>query len=238
MAKRQKSLVREYTETLVFAVLLFVIIRTDVVQAFRIPSGSMEDTLLVGDFLLVNKFIYGPVIPGTDIKLPGIRDPKPGDVIVFPHPEDKYSPMDFIKRCVAVEGQVVEVRDKVVYVDSLRVEDPVYSKHTDTFIYSAKQGLRDNMRQKVVGKDKLFVMGDNRDESNDSRFWGFVDKNTVKGQAFIIYWSWEQQPGDPILDWSWSQPVKSFTSLVRVVGYNVIHTPWRVRWNRIARLIE
>ena len=236
MATRQKSLMREYTETLVFAVLLFVIIKTDVVQAFRIPSGSMEDTLLVGDFLLVNKFIYGPVVPGTDIKLPGIRDPQPGDVIVFPYPSDPSK--DFIKRCVAIEGQVVKVRDKVVYVDGKRVEDPVYSKHTDTFIVSAKQGPRDNWGPKVVGQDELFVMGDNRDSSSDSRFWGFVDKNTVKGQAFIIYWSWGQQPGDPSLDWSWSQPAESFTSLTRVVGYNVIHTPWRVRWNRIARLIE
>lgn len=234
---RQKSLIREYAETIVFAVLLFVVIKTDVVQAFRIPSGSMEDTLLVGDFLLVNKFIYGPIIPGTDYKLPGIRDPKAGDVIVFPYPSDPSK--DFIKRCVAIEGQVVEVRDKVVYVDDERIDDPSYSKHTESNIISGKRGPRDNWGPKVIGKDELFVMGDNRDNSSDSRFWGFVDKKTVRGQAFVVYWSWEQETEDPRLPaWSWDQPAQSFASLTHVVGYNILHAPWRVRWSRIGRLIE
>ncbi len=233
---RQKSLVREYAETFVFAVLLFIIIKTDVVQAFRIPSGSMEDTLFAGDFLLVNKFIFGPVIPGTDYKLPGIRDPQPGDVLVFPYPKDPSK--DYIKRCVAIEGQVVEVRDKVVYVDGEVVDGPAYSKHTDSRIISGKRNTRDNWGPKVVGKDELFVMGDNRDNSADSRFWGYVDKNSVKGQAFIVYWSWEQQAEDPSLAWSWSQPAESFASLTQVVGYNLMHTPWRVRWSRIGRLID
>jgi signal peptidase I len=234
---RQKSLIREYAETIVFAVLLFVVIKTDVVQAFRIPSGSMEDTLLVGDFLLVNKFIYGPTIPGTDYKLPGIRDPEPGDVIVFPYPSDPSK--DFIKRCVATEGQVVEIRNKVVYVDNEPIDDPIYSKHTESSIISGKRGPRDNWGPKVIGKDELFVMGDNRDNSSDSRFWGFVDKETVRGQAFVVYWSWEQETEDPRLPaWSWEQPAQSFASLTHVVGYNILHSPWRVRWSRIGRLIE
>lgn len=233
---RQKSIFREYVETIVFAVLLFVVIKTDVVQAFRIPSGSMEDTLLVGDFLLVNKFLYGPQIPFTDIKLPGIRDPQHGDVIVFPYPEDPTK--DFIKRCVAVEGQTVEVRDKVVYVDGRPVPDPPNAKHVDPMIVPEQRSPRDNWGPKVVPDGHAFVMGDNRDSSSDSRFWGFVDKRTVKGKALMIYWSWDRQPEDPTLLWSWSQPAQSFSSLTTVVGYNLAHTPWRVRWNRVGRLIE
>lgn len=233
---QQKSIFREYLETIVFAVLLFVVIKTDVVQAFRIPSGSMENSLLVGDFLLVNKFIYGPRVPLTDIKAPGLRDPEPGDVIVFPYPEDPDK--DFIKRCIAIEGQTVEVRDKIVYVDGKPISDPVQAKHTESTILPRQRSPRDNWGPKVIPKDRLFVMGDNRDNSSDSRWWGFVDKQTVKGKAFVLYWSWDQQPGDPTLAWSWSQPAQSFASLTHVVGYNIIHTPWRVRWNRIGRLIE
>jgi signal peptidase I len=235
VAKR-KSVLREYIEIILVAALLFFFIRTDVVQAFRIPSESMEDTLLVGDFLLVNKFIYGARIPLTEIQLPPWRDPQPGDVLVFPYPRNP--DQAFIKRCIAVEGQTVEIKDKVVYVDNEQVSDPSYAKFEDQTIKPAARSSRDNWGPKVVPKGRIFVMGDNRDYSSDSRYWGFVDKEAVVGKAFIIYWSWARQNIDPELLWSSSQPLESMASLVQILGYSIVHIPWRVRWNRIGRFIE
>ncbi|MBM3263718.1 MAG: signal peptidase I [candidate division Zixibacteria bacterium] len=232
----QKSLLREYMEIIVFAVALFGFIRTDVVQAFRIPSGSMENTLLIGDFLLVNKFIYGPRVPFTDIRLPGLRDPRPGDVVVFPFPQNPEQ--DFIKRCIAVEGQTIEIRDKVVYVDGVKIDNPQAVKFDDPSIKPASRNTRDNFGPKIVPQGHLFVMGDNRDYSHDSRYWGFVDQETVIGNAFIVYWSWDRKSEDPELTWSGSNPVESVVSLAHVVGYNIVHIPWRVRWGRIADLID
>lgn len=232
---RRKSLVREYAEIIVFAVLLFSFIRTDVVQAFRIPSGSMENTLLIGDFLLVNKFIYGPRIPFTTINLPGIRNPQPGDVVVFPFPQNPEQ--DFIKRCVAIEGQTVEIKDKIVYVDGTPLAKPEEAKFEDPVVKPGVRSPRDNWGPKVVPPGHLFVMGDNRDFSSDSRYWGFVDRETVVGKAFIIYWSWDRQNLDPELNWSGSS-LENAGSFLQVVGYNIAHIPWRVRWQRIAHLID
>ncbi len=237
-ASSSKSVAREYLEALIIAGVTALLIKTFVIQAFRIPSGSMEDTLLVGDFLIVNKFLYGAAVPFTDAHLPAVRHPEPGDVIVFQYPEDPTK--DYIKRCVAIAGQTVEVRDKVVYVDSLRVEDPIYSKHTDTFVYSAKQRKRDNWGPRTVPPGHLFMMGDNRDNSLDSRFWKSPWLNTrlIRGKAFILYMSWEFEDGDPELVWTLSQPVTSFFSLLYIIAYDIVHAPWRVRWTRIGSLIE
>jgi len=184
---RKKSIVREYIEAFAIAIVLALIIRAFVVQAFKIPSGSMEPTLLVGDHILVNKFIYGIRIPYTDIKIFDFRKPRHGEVIVFIYPKDESK--DFIKRIVGVEGDKVLIRDKKIYLNDELFNDPygVYNDHT---IIPGHVQPRDNFGPVVIPKGSLFVMGDNRDRSADSRFWGFVNLNKVKGKAFIIYWSW------------------------------------------------
>lgn len=208
---KKKSAVREYAEAIVVAVALALVIRQFVVQAFRIPSGSMEDTLLVGDFLMANKFVYGPKIPFTDIRLPGIRKPKAGDVIIFKYPRDPRK--DFIKRVIATEGQRVEIKDKVVYVDGEPLPFPPKSKFTDRRILPREMSRRDNYGPIIVPKDALFVMGDNRDNSQDSRYWGFVPMRNVKGKAMILYWSWNKE----------------------VPLWDFFH---KIRWGRLAHLIR
>ena len=234
MAK-QKSILREYTEIVLFTVIIFLFIRAEVVQAFRIPSESMEPTLQVGDFLLVNKLIYGPGIPFTEIHLPAFRSPEAGDILVFPYPRNPAQM--FIKRCVAIAGQKVEIRDKRVYVDDKLLETPSYVKFEDPEIRAGVRSRRDKWGPKIVPAGALFVMGDNRDYSSDSRYWGFVDTNTVVGNAFIIYWSWERHHDDPSLSWDTSSPLESITSLAYVLGYNIVHIPWRVRWNRLGKIV-
>jgi signal peptidase I len=186
--KRQKSLLREYVDTAIYAVVLTLILRVFVVQAFRIPSESMVPTLLVGDFLFVNKLEYGPKIPFTHLRLPGYGKPKPGDVIVFQYPLEPSR--DYIKRCVATGGQTVEVKDKELYVEGKQRVEP-YALHGDPMVQPAGFGPRDNFGPYTVPPDNLFMMGDNRDNSNDSRFWGPVDFDLVKGRAMFIYWSWD-----------------------------------------------
>jgi signal peptidase I len=192
---RIKSTFREYVEALLLAIVLTVVIRGLVIQAFRIPTGSMEDTLLVGDFLFVNKMVYGSEIDigfgGNRIlyyRFPAIRDPKPGDIIVFRYPDDPAR--DFIKRCVAVGGQVVELRDKVLYVDGRPREEP-YAVHKDPRILPRETSRRDNFGPYVVPQGHLFMMGDNRDNSHDSRFWNALPRSLVKGKAMFLYWSWD-----------------------------------------------
>jgi signal peptidase I len=181
---RAKSTIREYAETLGVALLLALVIRTFVVQAFKIPSGSMLPTLQIGDHILVNKFIYGPrlEVPLTQWSLghlPGFREPRVGDVIVFIYPKERDK--DFIKRVVAIAGQTIEVHGTAMTIDGKPVADPNahYEKreHVDFGPFTVPAGY-------------VFVMGDNRDESYDSRFWGPVPIDDVKGLAMVIYWSW------------------------------------------------
>ena len=184
MNPRWQKVLLEYLEALAVALILAFVIRTFVVQAFKIPSGSMLDTLLIGDHLLVNKFLYGTRIPFTDKVIMPLEDPQRGDVIVFEFPED--TSKDFIKRIMGVPGDVLEMKDKVLYRNGQKLDEP-YIKHTDPNI----QARRDNFGPITVPAGKYFVMGDNRDESYDSRFWGFVDKEKIRGKAWIIYWSWD-----------------------------------------------
>jgi signal peptidase I len=184
---KRKSVIREYIEAFVVAIVLALIIRTFVVQAFKIPSGSMEPTLLIGDHILVNKFIYGERIPFTEIKLLDFRHPKKGEVIVFIYPKDESK--DFIKRVIGVEGDKVEIKDKELYIND-KLHNDSYGTYRDNAIIPGHIQPRDNFGPVVVPKNSLFVMGDNRDRSADSRFWGFVHLNKVKGKAFLIYWSW------------------------------------------------
>jgi signal peptidase I len=269
--KRKKSIIREYVESIIVAVVLVMfIIRPFIIQAFRIPSGSMEDTLLVGDFLLVTKFIYGAKspdrIPFTKVDipyftLPALTDPKPRDIIVFraPHEPDK----DFIKRCIAVPGQTIEIRDKAVYINGEQMKDPPKAKYIANYSIPKSAGLRDNFgpvytpgkgdtlflgrlneyeyellrmylgymgetlsRQGtactldgrridyyVMDQDCYFMMGDNRDNSRDSRFWGWLPRDDIRGKALVIYWSWDKE----------------------AALYDIFH---KVRWGRIAWLIK
>ena len=191
---------REWSEALIIAVVLALIIRTFVFQAFKIPSGSMLDTLLIGDHLLVNKFIYGTRLPFNDSRYLALRSPERGDVIVFEFPEDEgksyFQRRDFIKRLVGLPGDVIEIRAKQVFVNGqpYQVEQEIYKDDTTL---PAAAGPRDYMAPFKVPENQYFVLGDNRDFSYDSRFWGFVDDSKVKGLAFIKYWSWDAQASLP-----------------------------------------
>ena len=188
--RTKKNVFREYGEAILIAFILALFIRTFVVQAFKIPSGSMKPTLLVGDHILVNKFLYGVKIPFTDITLVPVKKPKRGDIVVFKFPEDPKK--DFIKRVIAVSGDTVQIRNKEVYINDKPIDDP-YGIHIDPHTIPGKLRPRDNLDPVSVPPDSLFVMGDNRDHSYDSRFWGFVKLSSVKGKAFIIYWSWDKE---------------------------------------------
>jgi signal peptidase I len=192
--RRAKSVVREYVEAALWALALTLFLRAFVIQAFRIPSQSMENTLLIGDFLFVNKFEYGPKIPFTHVRLPGLRPPRPGDVIVFQFPQDPSK--DYIKRCVAVGGQTVEVRNKQVFVDGKPRVEP-YVIHSRPEVLPGGYDRRDNCGPFTVPRGRLFMMGDNRDNSYDSRYWGPVDMDLVKGHAMFIYWSWDGERNWP-----------------------------------------
>jgi signal peptidase I len=185
---RRKSLVREYGEAIVVAVLLALLIRAFVVQAFTIPSGSMMDTLLVGDYILVNKFLYGPEVPFTDAHLPGLRDPQRGDIIVFKYPNDETR--DFIKRIVAVGGETVQVKDNRAFVNGEPLEEDYVRPGSIPSTPSGHCGYLYGCDPVVVPSGAYFVMGDNRDNSQDSRYWGFVKREKIRGKAFLIYWSW------------------------------------------------
>ncbi len=187
--RRAKLKLREYAETLIWAVVIALVIRTFVVQAFVIPSGSMEDTLLIGDHILVNKFIYGTRVPFADKRILKIRDPRRGDVIVFEFPPDRSK--DFIKRVIGVPGDEIMIRDKVVYVNGVPYRNP-HEMHSDPNVLSSIQSPRDNFGPVRVPAGDFFAMGDNRDNSYDSRFWGFVPYKDILGEAFIIYWSWKK----------------------------------------------
>jgi signal peptidase I len=188
--KKRKSTFREYAEAIVVALVLALIIRTFVVQAFKIPSGSMEPTLEIGDHILVNKFIYGTKIPFTSVNLLPWKDPERGDVIVFIYPLEPDK--DFIKRVIAVAGDTVRIVNKKVYINGAEVPDP-HAVYKDDTILPGEAQKRDNFGPVTVPPGNLFVLGDNRDRSLDSRFWGFVPLKDVKGKAFIIYWSWDRQ---------------------------------------------
>jgi len=207
----RKKFVREYVEPIVIAVLIALFIRAFIVQAFKIPSSSMEPTLLVGDHILVNKFIYGIRVPYTNMKFFQYKKPRRGDIIVFIFPKDRSK--DFIKRVIGTEGDKVDIVGQKIYINDKVIDDP-WGNYCDGI-----RGFSGNGRFEHVDRvpdGHLFVMGDNRDNSQDSRFWGFVDiNNDVIGRAFVIYYSgpnfWEIWK-----IWRWGE----------------------IRWRRIGRLIH
>jgi signal peptidase I len=180
------NVILEYVDSGLIAVLLALVIRTCAVQAFKIPSGSMEDTLLIGDHLLVNKFIYGTHIPFTDKDVWRFTDPKRGEIIVFKYPQNPRR--DFIKRCIGVPGDTIEVKDKTLYVNGQAQVEP-YVIHRDLEVLPRATGSpRDNFGPVKVPPEAYFMMGDNRDFSADSRFWGFLPRKLIKGKAWVLYW--------------------------------------------------
>ena len=187
---KKKSSLRENIEAILVAIVLALFIRTFIIQAFKIPSGSMKQTLQIGDHILVNKFIYGIKMPFLMTTIVPINNPERGDIVVFKFPED--ADKDFIKRVIGIAGDVVECRDKQVYINHKRLNHD-FGIHTDSNIISRGVQPRDNFGPVVVPENSLFVMGDNRDHSYDSRFWGFVDLKALKGKALIIYWSWDKE---------------------------------------------
>jgi signal peptidase I len=186
----KKGALRENIEAILVAIVIALFIRTFVVQAFKIPSGSMKQTLQIGDHILVNKFIYGVKIPYLRETIIPLKKPDRGDIVVFKYPVDPNK--DFIKRVIGIPGDEVEIRDKKLYVNQKWVNHD-YGVYTDSRILSASVRPRDNFGPVTVPEQSLFVMGDNRDESFDSRFWGFVDYKALNGKAFIIYWSWDKE---------------------------------------------
>ena len=217
-----KSIIREYAEAIVIAIILAFFIRVFVVQAFKIPSGSMIPTLLIGDHILVSKMAYGFQWP-TDCKFhvsfPPVTcysssilwefgTPQRGDIIVFRYPEDEEK--DFIKRIIGLPGDTIHTKNKVVYINGKPLRDESYTQRIDPGIIDGRINPRDNFGPITVPQESYFVMGDNRDQSLDSRFWGFVKMDKIKGRAFMSYWSWNGQGS--WVDW--------------------------VRWDRIGKLIQ
>jgi signal peptidase I len=253
------EVVWDYIQSLGVALILALMIKTSVVEAYKIPSGSMGNTLLVGDFLLANKFIYGMrlPIPFTNIKLPALAEPKPGDVIIFKYPGDLSQ--NYIKRCIAVEGQRIRIANKQVYVDGQPITLPPHGQYADPNhmypyvddgrweptrqggrIFSFR-GRRDNMPETVVPKGMLFMMGDNRDNSADSRFWGFLDRRLVLGKAMMIHWSWQSyDSGGPAVKFPRPPKIEASNpfSIVENIAFNIYYLPERVRWARIGDIIR
>ena len=203
-------------------VVVFVLalgLRVSAFQGYRAPSRSMEDSLRVGDCLLVDKLTFGAQLPFGAGRLPAWRDPQVGEIVVFQYPRDP--DRLYVKRCLAVAGQVVEIRDKVVYVDGARQADPPFSKYVDSRIFSADRTARDNFAPRSVPTGSIFVVGDNRDNSRDSRHWGFLPLDLVVGRALVVYWSTAPRPVS----------AGSFWQHIWDLGA-------RIRWQRIGVWVE
>jgi signal peptidase I len=196
-----KSTGREYYEALLIAFIFVNFVRIFVFQAFKIPSGSMEDNLKIGDHIIVNKFIYGPASDAVTIVAP-LRDVQRGDIIVFRYP--RQPEIDFVKRVIGLPGETISIKNKMVLVNGKRLVEP-YVVHDDAHVYPSSEFLpeghrfRDQMESFKVPEGQYFAMGDNRDHSSDSRYWGTVPRTMIKGRAFMVYWSFDWQPAQPVM---------------------------------------
>jgi signal peptidase I len=188
----KKSTAREYVESIIIAVILALFIRTWVVQAFKIPTGSMENNLLVGDHLLVNKFAFAPTMSAFERMVLPIRQVHRGDVIVFKYPVEP--DRDFIKRVIGLPGETLEMKRKKVYINGKPLDES-YVHFLRPLSPEGAESLdvRDDYGPVTVPPDSYFMMGDNRDNSQDSRFWGFMPADYIKGRALMIYWSYEPE---------------------------------------------
>ncbi|HVT15849.1 MAG TPA: signal peptidase I [Thermoanaerobaculia bacterium] len=234
---QQRPLAREYLEALAIAVIFAVFARTYVVQAFKIPSGSMEPNLLVGDHILVNKFIYGPTLFSLERSLLPVRDVRRGDVVVFRFPPDPSR--DFVKRAIGLPGDTIRLADKKLHINGRRVADESYAIHSDKTAYphgplfgaTPTGQLRDNFGPFLVPPANYFCLGDNRDNSHDSRFWGTVPESLVKGRALMVYWSF----ASPAADFGEGS---GFWNKLERAARVALHSFSRTRWDRSFRIVR
>ncbi len=229
---QKKSTSREYYEALLIAIIFVNFARIFVFQAFKIPSGSMEDNLKIGDHIIVNKFIYGPGGDGPLGRLVPLRDVKRGDIVVFRYP--RQPEIDFVKRVIGLPGDSISIENKNVFVNGTRLDEP-YVVFDDERVYPASEFLpepqrsRDQMAPFDVPTGHYFVMGDNRDHSSDSRYWGTVPRTMIKGRAFMVYWSFD-----------WEPPPQEGTvpDRIRELGNVVLHFFTRTRWARTFFIVD
>jgi len=226
----RKSTIREYFESIVIAVILALFVRTWVVQAFKIPTGSMENNLLIGDHLLVNKFVFGPQLSTAERAILPMRDIKRGDIVVFKYPDEPER--DFIKRVIGLPGETIELRNKKVFVNGVGLEEPyvhfLEASHMAGEVTSFD--VRERYGPVTVPKDQYFVMGDNRDNSQDSRYWGFLPRDYVKGKALVIYWSYEAGRED--------YQEETAGATVKGLASVFVHFFTRTRWDRMFHVIR
>jgi signal peptidase I len=233
MSDFKKSTLREYFESIVIAVVLALFIRTFIVQAFKIPTGSMENNLLIGDHLLVNKFIVGPTLSRLERALLPVADVRRTDIIVFKYPEEP--DRDFIKRVIGLPGETVEVREKKVYINGQALDEPYahFLQPVTTpseFREVTSFDVRDRYGPVTVPANQYFVMGDNRDNSQDSRYWGFLPREYIKGKALIIYWSYEAGADEP--------QDEGAGGTLKGLGSVFVHFFARTRWDRMFHQIR
>ena len=227
----KKSVVREYFESIVIAVILALFVRTWVVQAFKIPTGSMENNLLIGDHLLVNKFTFGPTPLAIGRAVLPVRPIRRGDIVVFKYPDEP--DRDFIKRVIGLPGETIELKNKKVHVNGQALDEayvhfltPPSNDYQEVTSYD----VRERFGPVTVPQDQYFVMGDNRDNSQDSRYWGFLPRSYVKGKALLIYWSYESGRED-YTDEGLGTSIKRLASVVT-------HFFTKTRWERLFRQIR
>ncbi len=233
MATFKKSTVREYFESIVIAVILALFIRTFIVQAFKIPTGSMEENLLIGDHLLVNKFVLGPTATALERRLLPVRAVHRGDIVVFKYPEEP--DRDFIKRVIGLPGETVEIRQKKVSIDGKPLAEPYTHFLTPAATASEFREItsfdvRERYGPVTVPANQYFVMGDNRDNSQDSRYWGFLPRDYIKGKALVIYWSYAGDRED--------YQEGNAADTVRGLASTFAHFFTRTRWDRMFHQVR
>jgi signal peptidase I len=227
----KKSVVREYFESIVIAVILALFVRTWVVQAFKIPTGSMENNLLIGDHLLVNKFVFGPTPLAIGRAVLPVRPIRRGDIVVFKYPDEPER--DFIKRVIGLPGETIELKNKKVHVNGQPLEESYVhflTAPSNDYQEVTSYDVRERFGPVTVPADQYFVMGDNRDNSQDSRYWGFLPRGHVKGKALLIYWSYESGREDYVAE--------GLGATIKRLGSVVTHFFTKTRWERLFRQIR
>ena len=229
----RKSTAREYFESIVIAVILALFIRTFVVQAFKIPTGSMENNLLIGDHLLVNKFVFGPSATRLERAIFPMGTIKRDDVIVFKYPEQPE--VDYIKRVIGLPGETVELKAKKIYINGMPLDEPyvhfLEPPSTEADLHEVTSiDVRERYGPVTVPPNQYFVMGDNRDNSQDSRYWGFLQRDYIKGKALLIYWSYEAERED--------YETEGAGATLRSLGSVFAHFFTRTRWDRMLHQIR
>ena len=230
-ATHRKSTVREYFESICVAVILALFVRTFIVQAFKIPTGSMENNLLIGDHLLVNKFVFGPTPLAIGRAVLPVRPIHRGDILVFKYPEEP--DRDFIKRVIGLPGDTIELKNKKVHINGQPLEEPYVhflTAPSNDYQEVTSYDVRERFGPVTVPADQYFVMGDNRDNSQDSRYWGFLPRGHVKGKALLIYWSYESGREDYVDE--------GLGATIKRLGSVVTHFFTKTRWERLFHQIR